>query len=115
MALNEGAWPGGGEPVGTRPDVWPDVRVEIDELDLTGVPPARRHQVAASFERNLVRLLADEPPRGLLSHAGAPGGPTADLGERRVGLAMDPGANPVLVGAALARSVHGVLVQRNRR
>jgi hypothetical protein len=75
------------------------VHVEIDELDLSAVPAARRFLVAASFERELARLIE------------LGGLPTiTDERERQVtgpGIALD--ANPVLVGQALARSVYGAL------
>jgi hypothetical protein len=72
------------------------VVVEIDELDLGGVPPARRFVVAAVLERELGRLVADE------------GLPTvADARERTgPGLAVPLDGNPVLVGQALARAVY---------
>jgi len=73
-----------------------DVVVEIDELDLGGVPPARRFAVAAALERELVRLVADG---GLSTVADAPerAGPA-------VAVPLD--GNPILVGQALARSVY---------
>lgn len=87
-----------------------DVSIDIDELDLTGVPPARRFQVAASFERALVRLVAQDPPRELLDAVGGQGpGPPREVLDRRATLTVDPAANPVIVGEALARSVHGAL------
>lgn len=78
----------------------PDIEVVIDELDLTGVPAARRHQVAATFERELSALLA---ARGL--PRSAPVSPT-EGGARQVRVALPLDANPVMLGQALAASVY---------
>lgn len=76
-----------------------DIHVEIDELDLTGVPASRRHQVAATFERELRRLLADSTATAWWERDRSADRP------RTVSLSISPDANPVLVGEALARSV----------
>ena len=78
--------------------VAPEIRVEIGELDLTGVPPARRFVVAATFERELARLLEEHglPEDGLDAADERPA--------PRVREALD--GNPVLLGQALARSVY---------
>lgn len=79
-----------------------DVVLEIDELDLGGVPAARRFAVAAVLERELARLVTDG---GL---PGAGGGLDAD---ERTGpaVAVPLDGNPVLVGQALARSIYAGL------
>jgi hypothetical protein len=77
--------------------VGPHVRIEIDELDLGPVPPARRFAVAAAFERELARLVAAD---GLPDALG-------DAEERTTpGLGVRADANPVLLGHALAHAVY---------
>ena len=72
-----------------------DVNVTIDELDLTGVPSARRHQVAATFERELRRLLSEQPFDP--TRASEPSSPLT--------IDVHLSANPVIVGTALAAAV----------
>ena len=77
-----------------------DITVDIDELDLTGVPPARRVAVAAAFERELARLVAG-------GGVGASRGALEDSDERPAGtVRARPDGNPVLFGEALARAVY---------
>lgn len=81
----------------------PDIDLAIDELDLTAVPASRRHQVAATFERELTRLL---------TAGGLPGrdGGVEPPGEgREVRLHVRLDANPVVVGQALAIAVYEAL------
>jgi hypothetical protein len=76
-----------------------DVTVDIDELDLTAVPPARRYQVAATFERELRRLIAERPiDPARVRRLGTGHLPT-------LAIDVDLAANPVIVGAAIAHSV----------
>lgn len=84
-------------------ELTPDVSIEVGELDLTGVPAARRPVVAASFERELARLVAERAP---LPSPGPPGAPREAPPVR-----ARPDGNPVLFGAALARSVYDALGQ----
>lgn len=74
-----------------------EVRIEVDELDLGGVPAARRFAVAAAFGRELARLVAA---------GGLPDG-LADAGRRDPpGLHLRADANPVLLGQAIAHAVY---------
>jgi hypothetical protein len=89
-------------------DVTGPVVVEIDELDLGAVPPARRFAVAAALEHELTRLVATG---GL--PAGADGVDAAVRTGPALPLPLD--ANPVLVGQALARSVYEGLTDMGGR
>jgi hypothetical protein len=73
------------------------VRIEIDELDLGAVSPARRFAVAAAFERELARLVAtDGLPDGL--------GDAEERAAPSLGVRVD--ASPVPLGHALAHAVY---------
>ena len=85
-------------PRDTHPEA--DVVIEIGELDLTDVPPARRRSVAAAFERELTRLIEADPDPGR-QDARRP-----DQGGTSPRLRARPDGNPVLFGVELARVVH---------
>ena len=73
------------------------VRIEVGSLELHGVPPGRRHEVAAAFERELARLV---------ERRGLPGG-LRDADERGPSSGRLPAeASPRRLGLALARSVY---------
>ena len=80
------------------------VALTIDELDLGGVPAARRDLVAAVFQRELTRLVTERAPRAA---TGAHDRAATVVGAR-------PDGNPLLFGAALARSVYAALDREPR-
>ncbi len=95
----------GGPPADSR-DAAPETVVHIDELDLSGVPVARRPAVAAAFQRELARLLTDQPldPDAAAGLDAANAAPT-------LAIALD--GPPERVGAAIAASVHARLRGRS--
>jgi hypothetical protein len=77
-----------------------EVRIEIGEIDLIGVPAARRFEIAASFERELTRLIErDGLPEGLANADERPAFAVPDAAH----------GSPLMFGHALARAVYGAL------
>lgn len=85
-------------------DLSPHVDLLVERLDLSGIAPARRFQVVATFERELTELLS---VRGLPPQADQDRLGSGTDREIHLDIALD--ANPVLVGRALAHSVYEVL------
>jgi hypothetical protein len=81
------------------------IDITIDELDLSAVDPARRFQVAATFETELARLVRT---RGT-AHFRPRSEPLSDRPGARPAepliIKVSPAGNPVHLGLALARSV----------
>lgn len=80
------------------------VRLQIDRLVLDGLPldPNPGNKVKAAVERELIRLIAGEIPRGLTS-----GGAIPYL--RADDMRLFKGVSPDGVGQKIARSVYGGL------
>lgn len=74
----------------------PSVRLHIDALELEGLDPATRYEVARGLEGELARLLREEgvPPRLL---AGAAAAPT---------LVLSGAVAPLDLGRSLARALY---------
>ena len=74
------------------------VEVVIDDLVLSGFAPADRDRIAAAASRELERLLEARP-----EWAGVP----SEVAVTSLG--VGPGASPEVVGAEVARALHGEL------
>ncbi|MFT3769511.1 MAG: hypothetical protein QM820_29080 [Minicystis sp.] len=81
----------------------PSVDLHIDELVLDGFAPEGRRRIGDALERELMRLLQEQPlSAGIAAHDGMA---RLDAGT----FTADPGASPEQIGAAVARAVHGGL------
>lgn len=80
------------------------VRLHVDRLVLEGFHPRDRARVAAAFQAELERLLAEGP----LPEALAGGSTTLDALQAPA-IHAAPGARPERVGAEAARSLHAGL------
>ncbi|CAN92250.1 MULTISPECIES: hypothetical protein [Sorangium] len=81
----------------------PSVELHIDELVLDGFAPEARRHIGDALQRELLRLLREQPlSTAIAAYDG--------LGRLDAGtFNADPGASPEQIGAAVARAVHGGL------
>ncbi len=80
-----------------------NVRLDVDQLVLHGLPPGDRLRIAAAVEQELTRSLAGRGLPAALRNAGTR--QRIDAGELR----LEAGAPAERTGAHIARAVHGGL------
>lgn len=80
------------------------IDLHIGELILRDVPYALRHHVAAAIERELTRLLSEQPP----SLAQGAHIPQIDIGN----VQFAPDARPDAIGAQIAQHIYGSLASK---